>query len=289
VFIEIIKKDYDEKMMMKIIKRNLIYNTDFSNARNFSSSPVSFFSPKDKIMLNKLYKEEKFESLPILNQAKAIENEGFKSIAAAYKDDLEGLKRRLEDSRQSFRSLNEPCEVQFTKRNELVLNKFLDQKGYTGDVRSKEYKEVITYMENLKIEKDRVGINHINDDNIRNDYGYLTKSIFTLFRKSELQHLAAIRFLEKKKPSSINPNEIKDIDKDLFKKGLSLTYQEDKNIAIAESSLEGSKRKRDEDDPEQSSSKKPFEPEKVNKSAIDFVIEKQQTEMPDLQDSTGDS
>lgn len=65
---------------------------------------------------------------PTLNEAKLIKAEKAADIAAAYKDDPEGLKKRREDIYKKFEDVHEEYCDYFTEKNEAAKAKLNEEK-----------------------------------------------------------------------------------------------------------------------------------------------------------------
>ena len=207
------------------------------------------------------------------------------------------LKNYQKDWKMQELYLNEECREEFQERNLKVATKFLEERKCPPHLFSKEKEEILDYMTNIRQQDERVGYHNLNyNDNI--SYGFLSKVFYNLYRDTVIKHEQAIRAINRY-DRSVDWNSKDKIQKDLFLLKAEVGGREEELVRtprisedtqnVAESSMQGSKCKRDSEGLEESSSKRPFEPEKINKSAIDYVLEKQQTEMPGFQDNDRDA
>lgn len=290
-----------------VIVNSLAFNVllGFMFVRNFSVTYIKYAgcdgcggrhallsSEKDKL---KLFGVEftKNKPVPVITEAEKIKSEKAEDLAAAYERDLEALKARKEEIRSAFDKATGKFANYFKKEKYKYAKEELDIDTAERGIKPVCPKVVDVYLEKTHQDPDRVFGQRLNEDN--KGFANLSREAYKTMRDSVNKHTKA-EYLIKKRDPSIKEGNPEKIDKDLFRKDLSVAFSEDK----PENSSSESKAENSSEVKAENSSKRSFEQagessndsankraKTENKSAIDYILEKQNCEMPDTYESDG--
>jgi len=141
--------------------------------------------------------------------------ETYKDLAAAYKDDIQGLKERKSDVYLKFESVTGRFQDYFTTKNNEARENLIEEKRkrYKAEICDNVVDE---YLTDIRVDKDRVESGKL--DIVNKPMGFLSRSAYNTYIKAVHEHESAIRSVEKGNPSNFgNAN---NIDKDLYKRNL---------------------------------------------------------------------
>ncbi len=236
----------------------------------------------------------KTNPVPVIAEADKIKSEKAVDLAAAFEKDPEGLKARKEEVRSAFSEATGEFGSYFEKNKFEYAKKELDKDKRERNKEPVAREDVDAYMEKSYRDPYRLDAKKLNVDN--KGFFNLSKEAYQTMKDSVDTHTKAERLIEKMDPS-VKEGNPENIDKDFFRKDLTVTFPE----AKPENSSSESKAENSSEAKAENSSKRSFEEagessndsankraKTENNSAVDYVLEKQNSEMPDIYESDGE-
>jgi hypothetical protein len=274
-----------------------LFVLDTYKTRNFSSTKILFVKDQitghHKIELRSLSRTFDLKyPIPTLNEKDKILSERAVHIAAAYKNDPEGLDERIKEVKARFHNISKVYDDYFREKYSNVTKSFNEERLLKNlDIFSSnaciEYLKTTQFNQVQKIQV-------TGEDQILTS---LSTDAYRVYKKSMSEHLSAKSLLENKGLSSskrnfkyINEHGIADrIDKNLFKSDFTCTYPK-----FEESNMESPTKIRFENSVEKGSLKKSIEQaeagssknnnhkdNKIDKASLDYLLNKDENPKDD--------
>lgn len=218
------------------------------------SNNIDSLSCGDKRKLKSFAVEfESNNKAPVLDQETKdkILNEKAVDIAAAYKDNLQGLEDRKKEAYNAFLELTGLYAEYFIEKNDTAIEKLNNEKMSTGKLPI--CKEVVNeHMDIIGIDKDKVHSARLTDED--QDMGFLSKEAYSTYKDTMKKHKSAKKLIDNNSNTIEKKGNPDSIDKDLYKNELTVTYpssyNENEEENIAETDSRPTKRKKTLEDEE---------------------------------------
>ena len=229
---------------------NVFTYYSLGGSRKFSSTSFRYqdtncdccSNNKDSLTTNekrklKSYGEE-FASnnkVPVLDQETKdkILNEKAVDIAAAYKDNPEGLEDRKKEAYIAFQDLTSLFAEYFIDKNDAAIEKLNNENMSAGKL-PVCMKVLNEHMDTNASDKDKVLSSRLTGED--QDMGFLSKEAYVTYKDTMLKHNSAKQLIDNNSRSIENKGNPDSIDKDLYKNELTVTYPSSQEVPVIDPS-----------------------------------------------------